>query len=117
MPFKFETLKVWEVSLNLSNEIDLLAKKFPKIEWFSLSKQIKKAADSVNLNIAEGCIGQSNVEFKRFLTYSLRSAFEVVSCMFLALKRSYISDSEFGKFYKEYDELCRMISKLRSSLS
>ena len=52
MAFKFEELKVWQISLALSNEIDALAKSFLKIELFSLSNQIKKAADSVNLNIA-----------------------------------------------------------------
>jgi len=79
MAFKFEELKVWQISLNLSNEIDIIAKNFPRIELFSLSNQIKKAADSVNLNIAEGCMGQSKAEFKRFLTYSVRSGLEVVS--------------------------------------
>ncbi|WP_394347144.1 four helix bundle protein [Pedobacter frigidisoli] len=72
MAFKFEELKVWQISLKLSNEIDAIAKEFPKIELFSLSNQIKKAADSVNLNIAEGCLGQSKAEFSRFLTYSVR---------------------------------------------
>jgi four helix bundle protein len=71
MAFKFEELKVWQISLRLSNEIDIIAKNFPKIELFSLSNQIKKAADSVNLNIAEGCMGQSKAEFSRFLTYSI----------------------------------------------
>jgi four helix bundle protein len=81
MAFKFEELKVWQISLRLSNEIDIIAKNFPKIELFSLSNQIKKAADSVNLNIAEGCMGQSKAEFSRFLTYSIRSGLEVVSCL------------------------------------
>ena len=66
MAFKFEELKVWQVSLKLSNEIDTIAKNFPRIELFSLANQIKKAADSVNLNIAEGCMGQSKAEFSRF---------------------------------------------------
>lgn len=47
MPFRFEELKVWQNSLDLSNEIDLLVKKFPAEERFSLSSQIKRAADSV----------------------------------------------------------------------
>jgi hypothetical protein len=44
MAFKFEELKVWQVSLKLSNEIDIIAKSFPRIELFSLANQIKKAA-------------------------------------------------------------------------
>ncbi|WP_316845364.1 four helix bundle protein [Pedobacter psychrodurus] len=116
MAFKFEELKVWQISLNLSNEIDTIAKSFPRIELFSLATQIKKAADSVNLNIAEGCMGQSKAEFSRFLTYSVRSGLEVVSCLFMAFARNYITELEFKRLYSEYEQLCKMISKLKNSL-
>ena len=78
MVFKFEELKIWQISLLLSNEIDNLAKRqFPKIELFSLTTLIKKLP-TVNLNIAEGCRGQSNAELSRFLTYSVRFGLEAV---------------------------------------
>ena len=67
MAFRFEELKVWQIGLRLSNEIDILTKKFPKEELYSLCSQMKRAADSVVLNIAEGSTGQSKAEFKRFL--------------------------------------------------
>ena len=117
MAFKFETLLVWQDSLKLCNEIDLLAKSFPKIELFNLTSQLKRAADSVTLNIAEGCMGQSNKEFLRFLNYANRSGLEVVSCLFIAKFRHYLSEEEFKRLYDEYEKLCRMISKLKSSLN
>jgi four helix bundle protein len=57
MPFKFENLKVWQLSLDLSEKIHLLTKNFPKDEMFILTQQIKKATDSIGLNIAEGSTG------------------------------------------------------------
>ncbi|MFN2439668.1 MAG: four helix bundle protein [Chitinophagaceae bacterium] len=111
MAFRFEELKVWHIAADLSNEIDLLARKFPKIELFSLVSQIKRAADSVVLNIAEGSTGQSIPEFKRFLSIALRSAIEVVACLFLAKKRNYISEEEFIKHYNQYEVLCKMITQ------
>jgi len=54
MAFKFESLKVWQMSLDLADEIDLLAQKFPVHELYSLSSQIRRAANSVSLNIVEG---------------------------------------------------------------
>ena len=78
MAFRFEELKVWQNALDLSNEIDLLVKKFPVEERFSLSSQIKRAADSVVLNIAEGSTGQTAPEFKRFLNIALISGIEVL---------------------------------------
>ncbi len=116
MAFKFEELKVWHIAADLSNDIDLLARRFPKIELFSLVSQIKRAADSVVLNIAEGSTGQSIPEFKRFLSIALRSAIEVVACLFLTKKRNYISEEELKKNYNQYEILCKMITKLRDSL-
>ena len=116
MAFRFEDLTVWKKAFELSDEIDKVAKSFPKIELFSLATQIKKASDSVVLNIAEGSTGQSKIEFKRFLNYSLRSAIEVVSCLFMSRKRNYIDDLTFRKMYDDYEGLCKMITALRNSL-
>lgn len=116
MPFKFESLQVWQRALDLTVEIDKLTKLFPKEELFILTSQIKRAADSVVLNIAEGCTGQTNAVFKNFLSYALRSAIEVVSCLFIAKKRDLISKDDFDRLYDEYQSLCKMISSLRKTL-
>ena len=80
MPFKFEKLLVWQKALDLATEIDAITRNFPKQKLYVLVSQIKRAADSVSLNIAEGSTGQSNAEFKRFLSIALRSDIEVVGC-------------------------------------
>jgi four helix bundle protein len=116
MAFKFENLNIWHYALELSVGINELATIFPSLELYNLSNQIRKAADSVVLNIAEGCTGQSNPEFSKFLAYALRSAIEVVSCLFIAKRKGYIDDLSFVKHYNDYEILCRMISKLRNSL-
>ena len=117
MAFKFESLQVWQKGLDLTDSIDQLTKKsFPKDELYVLTSQIKRAADSVVLNIAEGCTGQSNATFKQFLGYSLRSAIEVVSCLFIAQKRKIINDDDFRRLYEEYQSLTKMITALRKTL-
>ena len=103
MAFKFESLLVWQKALDLTEEVDSLTKKsFPKDELYVLTSQIKRAVDSVVLNIAEGCTGQTNAVFKQFLGYSFRSGIEVVSCLFIAKKRRIIADDYFQKLYDEY---------------
>lgn len=59
MPFKFEKLKVWQKSLDLTAIVNDIAAKFPKEELYVLLSQIKRAADSIALNIAEGSTGQN----------------------------------------------------------
>jgi len=95
MAFKFEKLKVWQRAMDLNEKIFLLSKNFPADERYNLTSQIKRAADSVALNIAEGSTSQSNAEFNRFLGYSLRSLVEVVCALFIAKRRTYIDDSQF----------------------
>ena len=115
MAFKFEELRVWELAINLSVEVSKLVKSFPVEEKFALSSQIQRAADSVALNIAEDSTGQSNAEFKKFLGYAIRSAIEVVSCLYLGKKRSIINEEDFSRLYSNYETLIIKIQALRNS--
>jgi four helix bundle protein len=116
MPFKFEKLKIWQMAIDVAYEIHLLTRTFPKEELFILTAQIKRAADSISLNIAEGSTGQSNAEQKRFLSFSQRSALEVVSCLYLARKRNLVTDEQFSIHYNALDKLVAMIQKFKNSL-
>lgn len=116
MSFKFEKLIVWQKAIDLSDQINQLTKTFPKDEIFILTSQIKRAADSVSLNIAEGSTGQTNAEFSRFVSIALRSNIEVVSCLYLAQRREYISDNNFDSIYQSCEEILVMINGLRTSL-
>ena len=117
MPFKFEKLKVWQSSLEIAEKIDLLTKNFPKDELFILTQQIKRATDSIGLNIAEGSTGQSNNEFKKFLGYSIRSCAEVVACLYLASRRKYINDAQFQEHYECLDSLTKSLQALRNKVN
>jgi four helix bundle protein len=116
MAFKFENLKVWQRAIELTGEIDVLTKSFPKGEVYILTSQIKRAADSIALNIAEGSTGQSDKEFSRFLGFALRSGIEVVSCLYIARRRKIIENETFDKLYNELSEIIKMIQALRNSL-
>jgi four helix bundle protein len=116
MAFKFEQLKVWQRSIELSGEIFELTKKFPREEVYVLTAQLQRASDSIALNIAEGSTGQSNKEFKRFLGIAIRSAIEVVCCFYLARRRHLVNESQFSYFYGELSELIKGMQALRKSI-
>ncbi|MES2429461.1 MAG: four helix bundle protein [Bacteroidota bacterium] len=113
MPFKFEKLGIWKLAIDLADDIHRLTRVFPKEEIFSLTSQMKRAADSISLNIAEGSTGQSDLEQNRFLGYAQRSALEVVNCLYLAIKRKYIDQKEFDKFYSDLERLIIKIQALK----
>ena len=115
MSFRFEDLQVWQKAIDLDDKINQLTKTFPKDEIYILTSQIKRAADSVVLNIAEGSTGQTKAVFKVFLSYALRSAIEVVSCLFIAKRRPYVNEIIFDELYIEYEILVKMITALKNS--
>jgi four helix bundle protein len=117
MAFKFEDLKVWQKALDLTFEIHKLTLTFPKEELFILSSQIKRAADSIALNISEGSTGQSNPEFKKFLGYAIRSAIEVIACLHVGKKRGLIKEEDFQRLYLEIETLVKMLQSLRNSMA
>ena len=117
MSFKFEKLIVWQKAVDLASDVHELTKTFPKDELFILTAQIKRAADSVSLNIAEGSTGQSNAEFNKFLGYALRSDIEVVGCLYLAQKRNLVKQDDFSKLYNQCEEILAMLNSLRKTLS
>lgn len=116
MAFKFENLKVWQRAVELSGEVDELTKTFPKEEIYVLTSQIKRATDSVALNIAEGSTGQSDKEFNRFLGIALRSGIEVITCLYIGKRRKIINQADFDRFYAELTEITKMIQALRNTL-
>lgn len=116
MSFKFEKLIIWQKSMDFGETVFKLSQDFPKDEAFNLTSQIRRASDSVGLNISEGSILQSKPEFKRFLGYSIRSLAETVTCLYKAKNRNYISEEEFKKMYSESYNLMNQIIAFRNQL-
>ena len=100
MSFKFEKLIIWQKAMDWGEEIYSLSGQFPRSEMYNLTSQIRRASDSIALNIAEGSILQSNKEFSKFLSYAVRSIAEVVTCLYKAIRRKYLSENEFQKNYQ-----------------
>ena len=114
--FKFEKLIIWQKAMDWGEEIYLLSGQFPKSEMYNLTSQIHRASDSIALNIAEGSILQSNKEFSKFLSYAVRSIAEVVTCLYKAARRKYLSKNEFEKNYQEAFNLMNMVIAFRKKL-
>lgn len=116
MKFKFEKLLIWQRAMDFGEEIQTLSYNFPKREMYNLSSQICRAADSIALNISEGSIVQSKAEFSRFLSYSIRSTAEVVTCLHKAKRREYCSPDKFDFLYEEAFNILNMTIAFRNKL-
>ena len=117
MHFKFEKLVIWQKAMDFGEDVFLTSSKFPKDEIYNLISQIRRAVDSIALNIAEGSIGQSNPEFKRFIGYAMRSLAEVVTCLHKAKRRNYILEEEFDIQYAEAFHLMNMMASFKTKIN
>ncbi len=118
MPFKFEQLDVWQLSLEYSDLIYEVAEKLPESERFNLKSQITRAATSISLNIAEGSTGQSDLEQNRFLGMAIRSLIETVACQRLISRRKYVTDKTFmEQLDLKAQELAKRLHAFRKALT
>ena len=116
MEFKFEKLIIWQKGMEYGESIYKMSSKFPKDEMFNHASQIRRAVDSIALNISEGSIGQSNPEFKKFVGFSIRSLAEVVTCLHKAKNRKYISEEEFKTHYEFAYNLMNMMVAFKQKI-
>lgn len=117
MGFKFEKLVVWQEAMTLAEEIYVITRKYPKEEMFNLTSQTMRAVDSIALNVSEGAMALNDNENKRFLGFSIRSCAEVITCLYKALYRKYITEEEFQNMYNSIEILFKRLNKYRSSLN
>jgi four helix bundle protein len=116
-PHRFRELKIWQRAMAFIIEVYRLSARFPKHEQFGLTSQIRRAATSIALNIAEGAGSGSDVEFCRFLRYSLRSIYEVMTALEIAQGLGYCAAADTQPLLDEADEIAAMTYGFAKTLS
>lgn len=112
----FEDLIVWRKSIGLSVEVYKITSKFPKDEIFGLTSQIRRASNSVSLNISEGSV-KSTATFINQLTHANGSANEVLSGSILAVELGFMGTEELNKLRLIIAEVTKMLNSLISTLN
>ncbi len=77
--FKFEKLNVWQKSIVFADLVYLETRPFPAEERFGPTNQIRRAADSISSNVAEGS-ARSDPDFAKFLGYAIATQRRSAAC-------------------------------------
>jgi four helix bundle protein len=115
--YKFESLEVWELSLEYVDMIYRIAAQLPETERYNLISQVIRAGTSIALNIAEGSTGQSDKEQGRFLGMAIRSLLESVACVKLIERRNYITKEDAEALYAFSEKLFAKLMAFKKAVN
>jgi four helix bundle protein len=77
----YHQLDIWHRAMAYATDVYRFSARLPELERYNLSAQLRKAATSVPLNIAEGSGCLTDGDFARFLSYAYRSLKEILTCL------------------------------------
>ncbi len=114
---EFEKLDVWRRAHELCLVTYRLARQLPYEERFGLSDQLRRAAVSVPVNIAEGQGRGTAGEFVAFLRIARGSLQEVQALAMIARDLGYIAADDTMELLRRSAQVGRMLMALQSHLN
>ncbi len=108
----FTKLRVWETSHQLTVKTYKLTAKLPREEVFGLVNQLRRAAVSVESNLAEGESRYTTKDKINFFIQSRSSAAEVQTQLFVIEDIYPKLASEAKELKEEYDSIGKQINSL-----
>ena len=115
LPLAHTKLDVFKCSREFTLSCYKLTKSLPKEERFIMTQQIRRAALSVHLNLAEGCSRKSGTERKRFFEISRGSIIEIDTALDICFGLDYLSIEEMQQtgelMVRTFQMLSAMIEK------
>ncbi|GAA4889584.1 four helix bundle protein [Flaviramulus aquimarinus] len=103
----YKNLKIWQLGLEIANNISDILETFPKHEKYNLSSQLSKCSISMPSNIAEGS-ARTDKSFSHFIDMSLGSSFELGTQLLVAHHGKYIDETTLKNLENKNEEFQRM---------
>lgn len=104
-----QNLDAWKLSFQFTQKVYELTKSFPREEIYGITSQIRRAAVSVPVNIAEGAARHTAKQFIQFLHYSLGSNSELDTLILLSKSLGYLSENQCQELIQDLDRIGKTI--------
>jgi four helix bundle protein len=112
----YKNLKIWQLGLEIANDVSDLLVEFPKHEKYSLSSQMSSSSVSIPSNVAEGS-SRTNKSFIHFLDIALGSSFELGTQLLVAKHRKYINQTQLEVLENKIEEFQKMTMSFQNKLN
>jgi four helix bundle protein len=114
--FRFQDLRIWQLSIEIANELFDIADMLEKRRLYRFAEQLRGSGLSMPNNIAEGSGSSSKKEFNQFLNFARRSTFENANVLIILRLRNLIAENQTEDLLTRLDSLCRQITSFQKSL-
>lgn len=111
----YKNLKIWNLGIEIVDDVYTIISEFPKDEKFGLMSQISRCSISIPSNIAEGS-SRTDKAFSHFIDISLGSSFELETQLIIAFKRNYITKEQLTKLEEKIAEFQKMTMSFQNKL-
>ena len=112
----YKNLDVYKRAYKLALDVHRLTQTFPNLEKHELGSQLRRAAVSITLNIAEGYGRKDSAgEFQHFLRNALGSCNEVRVIAELCKDLGYIEESMYQALEEQYQIVGKQLYRLREA--
>ncbi len=106
--------RAYRKSVDLVTEAAVWVRNLPRgYGW--LADQVRRAAGSIPLNIAEGLGRPSRAERRRFFEIAIGSTHELTACLEVGHRLGFLPETRFAKLWDSCDHVTRMLGKLIAS--
>ncbi len=109
-------LLVWQTAIDFAEAIYLATRSFPKDELFAMVSQMRRAATSISMNIAEGYSRATNNETIHFLYIAVGSAAEADTQIILSKRFGYLTEDQANALENQVTSIRKMLSSLIKSI-
>lgn len=111
----YKNLKIWNLGIEIVDNVFDLINQFPKDEKFGLNSQVSRCSVSIPSNIAEGS-ARTDKSFSHFIDIALGSSFELDTQMIIAFKRNYITIEQLKQIQDKIEEFQKMTMGFQNKL-
>lgn len=107
-----KSLNVYTAIRELAKEVYAVSMKLPAEEKFNMVQQMRRAALSVKLNLAEGSTRKSPNERKRFYEVARGSVVEIDAVLETAVDLNYFKNDQLNAVAKLLNKCFAMLSNM-----
>lgn len=113
----FTEMPVWQKAMDIAEKCFNISESLPKTEDYALTSQLRRSAESISANIAEGFGRRTAKDKSRFYDISRGSAFETKRHLIYGNRVKYFLENECLEIQNLIGEVIHDLNKITSHLN